>query len=81
MTSLAIGWILIAVALVREVFGSAAISFPGIGQVKFFAADSAVYEMGYMNNNMMILPPMALVVVGIIIWIQRNKNKALREEH
>jgi Na+-transporting NADH:ubiquinone oxidoreductase subunit D len=41
----------------------------------------AVFEMGYMNNNMMILPPMALITVGIIIWIQRSKNTALIEEN
>jgi Na+-transporting NADH:ubiquinone oxidoreductase subunit D len=35
--------------------------------------------MGYMNNNMMILPPMALITVGIIIWIQRARNKNLLE--
>jgi Na+-transporting NADH:ubiquinone oxidoreductase subunit D len=29
----------------------------------------------------MILPPMALIIVGIIIWVQRSRNKALIEEH
>lgn len=70
-------WILVVVALVREVFGSGAISFPGIGQVKFLP--DAVFEAGYMNNNLMILPPMALITVGIIIWIQRSRNTALQE--
>jgi Na+-transporting NADH:ubiquinone oxidoreductase subunit D len=37
--------------------------------------------MGYENNNMMILPPMALVIVGVIIWVQRSRNKSLIEEH
>ena len=37
--------------------------------------------MGYMNNNMMILPPMALITVAIIIWAQRNRNKDLIEEN
>mgnify|MGYP007000156470 len=36
-------------------------------------------EMGYENNGMMILPPMALITVGIIIWIQRMKNRDLIE--
>jgi Na+-transporting NADH:ubiquinone oxidoreductase subunit D len=34
-----------------------------------------------MNNNLMILPPMALIVVGLIIWIQRSRNKELIEEN
>ncbi len=67
-------WVLVAVSVVREIFGSG----------KLFGFDifpASFYEMGYMNNNMMILPPMALVVVGVIIWIQRTKNPALVEEH
>jgi Na+-transporting NADH:ubiquinone oxidoreductase subunit D len=72
-------WILVAVAVVREIFGSGAISFPGIGQIKFIPA--GFFEFGYANNNLMILPPMALIVVGIIIWIQRAKNTKLIEEN
>jgi Na+-transporting NADH:ubiquinone oxidoreductase subunit D len=72
-------WILVAVAVVREIFGSGAISFPGVGQIKFIPA--GFFEFGYMNNNLMILPPMALIVVGIIIWIQRAKNTKLIEEN
>ena len=70
-------WILLVVGVVREVFGSGAISFPGVGQIHFMP--ESFYEAGYMNNNMMILPPMALVVVGIIIWVQRSMNKKLIE--
>ncbi|MFK7737778.1 MAG: NADH:ubiquinone reductase (Na(+)-transporting) subunit D [Pirellulaceae bacterium] len=80
-------WILLAVAFVREIFGSGAISLPGMGQVKFIPA-SWFYHAGaggmegfYENNNLMILPPMALIVVGVIIWIQRSKNTALIEEN
>lgn len=72
-------WILVAVAVVREVFGSGAISLPGMGQVKFIP--QSFFDAGYMNNNLMILPPMALVTVGIIIWIQRSKNAKLIEEN
>ncbi|MEX2379168.1 MAG: NADH:ubiquinone reductase (Na(+)-transporting) subunit D, partial [Vicingaceae bacterium] len=36
---------------------------------------------GYMNNGFMILPPMALITVGIIIWVQRSKNPKLVEEN
>jgi Na+-transporting NADH:ubiquinone oxidoreductase subunit D len=75
-------WILLVVALVRELFGSGAISLPGMGQVKFlpdswFMANGGLYE----HNNLMILPPMALIVVGIIIWIQRSRNPQLNETH
>ncbi len=69
------GWILVAVAFVRELFGSGKLmgyEVPGF---------SYLYEMGYMNNNLMILPPMALVVVGVIIWIQRSRNSDLVEEN
>ena len=74
-------WILLAVSIVREVFGSGAISLPGMGQVKFLPADWFITSGGfYENNNLMILPPMALVVVGVIIWIQRARNEALIED-
>ena len=74
-------WILILVSIIRELFGSG--SFYGI---PIFGSplpgeEWGLYTMGYMNNNMMILPPMALIIVGIIIWVQRSRNKALIEEH
>ena len=73
-------WVLLAVSVVREIFGSGAISLPGMGQVKFLPQDWFISSGGfYENNNLMILPPMALVVVGIIIWIQRSRNEALIE--
>ena len=40
----------------------------------------ALYEAGYVNNGLMILPPMALIVVACIIWIQRARNKELQEK-
>jgi len=67
-------WILIAVAVVRELFGSGTL-------MGYKLIPDAAFEMGYMNNNMMILPPMALITVGIIIWIKRSKNTALIEEN
>ena len=69
------GWILVAVAFVRELFGSGKLmgyEVPGF---------SYLYDLGYMNNNLMILPPMALIVVGLIIWIQRSRNQELIEEN
>jgi Na+-transporting NADH:ubiquinone oxidoreductase subunit D len=74
-------WVLLVVSIVREIFGSGAISLPGMGQVKFLPQDWFVSSGGfYENNNLMILPPMALIVVGIIIWIQRSRNEALIED-
>ena len=67
-------WILIVVAFFRELLGSGKIWGMQIIPDSF-------YEMGYTNNNMMILPPMALITVALIIWIQRNKNKELIEEN
>jgi Na+-transporting NADH:ubiquinone oxidoreductase subunit D len=68
-------WILIAVAVVREIFGSG--KFWGIQLIP----DSWMISNGgfYMNNNLMILPPMALITVGVIIWIQRARNTNLIE--
>jgi Na+-transporting NADH:ubiquinone oxidoreductase subunit D len=67
-------WILIVVAFFRELLGSGKIWGMQIIPDSF-------YEMGYMNNNMMILPPMALITVALIIWIQRNRNEELIEEN
>jgi Na+-transporting NADH:ubiquinone oxidoreductase subunit D len=68
------GWILIVVAFFRELFGSGTIwDYPIMEQL-------GVYDFGYKNNGFMILPPMALILVGIIIWIQRSKDKSLVEK-
>ena len=62
-------WILIAVAFFRELLGSGTLfGYPVLEKI-------GLYQFGYENNGMMILPPMALITVGIIIWIQRIKNK------
>ena len=66
------GWILIVVAFVRELFGSGELwGVPVIPQ--FF------YDLGYEDNGLMLLSPMALIVVGIYIWIQRYYNRKLIE--
>jgi Na+-transporting NADH:ubiquinone oxidoreductase subunit D len=74
-------WILLLVAFIRELFGSG--TFWGIQVLgsPLPGEEWGLYTMGYFNNNMMILPPMALIVVGIIIWVQRSRNKALIEDH
>ena len=72
-------WILIVVAFFRELFGSGTLyGMPIFGD---YIEGNGLYSFGYVNNNMMILPPMALIVVGIIIWVQRSRNKSLIEEH
>ena len=66
-------WILIAVAFFRELLGSGTLyGYPVLEEI-------GLYNLGYENNGMMILPPMALITVGVIIWIQRVKNKDLVE--
>jgi len=67
------GLILIIVAFFRELLGSGTL-------LDMRVIPQAVYNSGYMDNGMMVLPPMALVVVGIIIWIQRSRRKGLIEE-
>jgi len=39
-----------------------------------------LYKVGYVNNGLMILPPMALIIVGTIIWVQRSRNQVLQEK-
>lgn len=68
-------WILIVVAFFREFLGSGTIyNYPVMEML-------GVYDFGYKNNGLMILSPMALITVGVIIWIQRSRNKDLIEEN
>ena len=67
------GWILIVVGFFRELFGSGTLfDIPVIPQ--------ALYDFGYEDNGLMILPPMALILVAAIIWVHRHLNKELQEE-
>ncbi|NVK63665.1 MAG: NADH:ubiquinone reductase (Na(+)-transporting) subunit D [Flavobacteriales bacterium] len=74
-------WILILVSIIRELFGSGSFFGIPIFGSPLPGEEWGLYTMGYMNNNMMILPPMALIIVGVIIWVQRSRNKELIEEH
>ena len=66
--------ILIIVAAVRELFGSGTLmGYPVIPQF--------LYDLGYENNGLMILPPMALITVACIIWVHRSRNKDLQEKN
>ena len=65
--------ILVIVAFFRELLGSGTL-------FGFQVIPQAVYDFGYMNNGLMILPPMALVLLGCIIWVQRSIQKDLQEK-
>ena len=68
------GLILVIVAFLRELLGSGSIyGYPVMEKL-------GLYSTGYENNGMMILPPMALIVVGLIIWIQRSRDRSLIEK-
>lgn len=74
------GLILIVVAFFRELFGSGTLTLPGLGTLQIVPESWYIANGGfYSNNGFMILPPMALIVVGIYIWIQRSQNKDLIE--
>ena len=64
--------ILIIVGFFRELFGSGTLWGAQI-------VPQSWYEAGYVNNGLMILPPMALIIVACIIWVQRSFNKDLQE--
>jgi Na+-transporting NADH:ubiquinone oxidoreductase subunit D len=68
------GLILVVVSFIRELFGSGTIyGYPVLEKL-------GLYKTGYENNGMVILPPMALILVGLIIWIQRSRDKSLVEK-
>ncbi|MEM9647878.1 MAG: NADH:ubiquinone reductase (Na(+)-transporting) subunit D [Bacteroidota bacterium] len=76
--ALGYGVILIIVGFFRELLGSGTLfGIPVLGDP---IAKTGLYATGYENNGFMIIPPAALIVVGIIIWVQRSRNKALIEE-
>ena len=68
------GMILIIVAFFRELLGSGKL-------LGFQVIPDFIYAMGYENNGLMLLSPMALITVGVMIWIQRSKNRKLIEEN
>lgn len=68
------GLVLVIVAFFKELFGAGKL-------FEYQIIPDVVYDMGYMNNGLMLLPPSSLVIVGIYIWIQKTKNPGLIEEH
>ncbi|MBR4266084.1 MAG: NADH:ubiquinone reductase (Na(+)-transporting) subunit D [Bacteroidales bacterium] len=67
------GIILVIVAFVRELLGSGSL-------FGFKVIPQALYDLGYSNCGIMLNPPMALILIGIVIWIQRSKMKELQEK-
>lgn len=77
--SIGYGVILIVVGFFRELLGSGTLlGYKVLGDP---IEKSGLYSTGYENNGFMLLAPMALIVVGIIIWVQRSRNTALIEEN
>jgi Na+-transporting NADH:ubiquinone oxidoreductase subunit D len=66
------GIILVIIGFFRELLGSGTL-------LGFQVIPDVFYQWGYVNNGLMILPPMALIVVAVIIWVHRSKNKDLQE--
>ncbi len=64
--------ILVIVGFFRELLGSGTL-------LGYQVVPQAFYDAGYVNNGLMILPPMALIVVACIIWVHRSRNKDLQE--
>lgn len=68
------GMILIIVAFIRELLGSGAVyGYPVLEKL-------GLYKTGYVNNGLIISPPMALILVGLIIWFHRSRNRSLIEK-
>ena len=65
--------ILVIVGFFRELLGSGSLMGCKVIPQSF-------YDMGYMDNGLMILPPMALITVACIIWVQSSRDKDLQEK-
>ena len=65
--------ILVVVGFFRELLGSGSL-------LGYKVLPQWLYEMGYMDNGLMILPPMALITVACIIWVHRSRNEELQEK-
>ena len=67
------GWILVVVGFFRELLGSGEL-------LGYKVIPQFMYDAGYENNGLMMLAPMALILVAVIIWVHRARNKDLQEE-
>jgi Na+-transporting NADH:ubiquinone oxidoreductase subunit D len=73
------GFILVVIGFFRELLGSGTLL--GIKVLGDPIEKTGLYAFGYENNGFMLLSPMALIIVGLIIWVQRSRNSALIEEN
>lgn len=64
--------ILVIVGFFRELLGAGSL-------LGFRIIPQSFYDAGYMNNGLMMMPPMALILLACIIWVHRSKNKELQE--
>lgn len=67
------GWILVVVGFFRELLGAGEL-------LGYKVIPQTFYDAGYEDNGLMVLAPMAVMIVAIIIWIHRGKNRDLQEE-
>ncbi len=67
------GWILVAVGFFRELLGSGTL-------LGYKVIPQFMYDAGYANNGLMMLAPMALILVAVIIWVHRSRNRELYEQ-
>ena len=67
------GLVLVIVGFFRELLGSGSL-------MGYKVIPQCVYDAGYMDNGLMLLPPMALIVVACVIWVQRAHDKELQEK-
>lgn len=65
--------ILIIVAFFRELLGSGTL-------FNIKVIPQAFYDFGYLNNGLMLMPPMALIICACIIWHERAKHKEMQEK-
>ena len=67
------GGVLVLIAFFRELLGSGSL-------FGYRIIPECLYEAGYVNNGLMLFPPSALIIVGVIIWVHRTANKDLQEK-
>ena len=68
--------ILLIVAFFRELLGSGTLFGMQVVPQSWYMANGGFYS----NIGLMLFPPMALIIVGCIIWIHRSFNKELQEK-
>ena len=73
------GMILVIVAFFKELFGSGGITIPGLGKLDLIP--EFMYNIGYEDNGLMLLPPSSLILVAIYIWVQKSRIPSLIDEN